>query len=544
MKRTSRAIVSRVWTTASLALLLFAAPKLEIPTGKEIRLDGELSAGEWSDAKKFEAKDHDLYLKRAGPWLSFAVAGRRSYSGEIVQLVLSDPAGAWQTLYLAMIGQPTQPPALSFRGPRAQYLAVIGNAKIPMQAARGTLSRLKVFEAGAWSAEYRVHLPLLGIGRGDRRSFKVRLVLSDGTAGEGDVIVLPEGTTPQSEIDTFADLVSPDGWGAGERWDPVPPEASQEFDDAGLLGLLALEQQESLRPGETGRLTISSVVRPRSRSRIAELRAALEAGRKRNPTLPAWQYYLGRLLHESGLYDEAGRIVAAIPEPLAGFGAFAHLAAEHYTDTERPEKALEICRAHPRVHGIDLPFHRATVVRNMLDAERKAEKAASAAGAPPLPIVRFETTHGTFEVELFEDEAPNAVANMVDLILRKQFYDGTGIAEIQGNVAARLGDPRTRKGGENGADGPPWRLKSDASSRPALTGRLLTVASGGQGQHGSQFVLTLAPVTQDVGGATVFGRVVKGMDVVLTLDHADRIVKATVVRKRSHNYDPAHCRLQ
>jgi hypothetical protein len=31
---------------------------------------------------------------------------------------------------------------------------------------------------------------------------------------------------------------------------------------------------------------------------------------------------------------------------------------------------------------------------------------------------------------------------------------------------------------------------------------------------------------------------------VLSLDQEDRIVKATVVRKRSHNYDPAHSRLQ
>jgi peptidyl-prolyl cis-trans isomerase B (cyclophilin B) len=544
MRSTLRAIVSRVLTTASLALLLLAAPKLEIPTGKEIRFDGRIAAGEWGDARKFETKDHDLYLKRTGPWLSLAVAGRRSYSGEIFQIVLSDPFGAWQTLYLGMIGLPAQPPALIFRGPRAQYLDVIGNAKIPLQVARGTLSRLRAFESGSWSAEYRIRLPLLGIGRGDLRAFKVRLVLSDGALGEGDVLVLPEGTTPQSEVAEFADLVSPDGWGAEERWDPVAPEASQEFDDAELLGLLALEQQEALRPGETGQLTISNVVLPRSRSGIARLRAALEAGRDRNPTLPAWHYFLGRLLHEANLYDDAGKVIASIPEPLLGFGGFAHLSAEHYADTEQPDKALEICRAHPRIYGIEQPFQRATAVRNMLAVDRRADQAARDAGAAALPIVRFETTQGAFEVELFEDEAPNAVANFIDLVMRRQYYDGIRIEQIQGNVAARIGDPRTRNEADAGPDGPPWRIKSDASSRAPLLGRLITVPAEGQGQHGSQFVLSLAPITRDLNGAAVFGRVVKGMDVVLSLEKGDRIVKATVVRKRSHNYDPAHSRLQ
>jgi len=544
MKRTLRAIVSRVWTTASLALLLFAAPKLEIPTGKEIRFDGAISADEWSDATKFATKDHDVYLKRAGPWLSIGIEGRRTYSGEMLQITLSDAVGAWQSLYLGMLGLPAQSPAMTFRGPRGQYLEIVGNAKIPMQAARGTLSRLRVFEEGSWSAEYRIRLPFLGIGRGDHRAFKVRFALSGGTAGRGDVLVIPEESTPESDVDALADLVSPDRWGEEETWPPVAPEESQEFDDAELLGLLALEQQEALRPGETGQLTISSVVRPRSRSKIAAMRAALEAGRKRNPTLPSWRYFLGRLLHEANLYGEAGKVIAEVPEPLLGFGAFAHLAAEHYTDIEEPEKALEICRAHPRVYAIDRPFHRATVVRNMLDAEAKTEQAARDAGAAPLPLVRIETTHGTFEVELFEDEAPNAVVNFIDLVMRKQFYDGTGISAIQGNVVARFGDPNTRAGAGDGPDGPPWRVKSDASGRSPLIGRLITIPSGGQGHHGSQFLISLAPVTHDLGGATVFGRVVKGIDVVLSLDQEDRIVKATVVRKRSHNYDPAHSRLQ
>jgi len=64
------------------------------------------------------------------------------------------------------------------------------------------------------------------------------------------------------------------------------------------------------------------------------------------------------------------------------------------------------------------------------------------------------------------------------------------------------------------------------------------------GHHGSQFSLTLAPVTHDLHGAVVFGRVVKGLDVVLSLEEGDRIKEAIVVRKRSHKYDPAPVRME
>ena len=43
-------IVIRVLTPACLALLLFAAPQLELPTGKPIELDGKIEKGEWDDA--------------------------------------------------------------------------------------------------------------------------------------------------------------------------------------------------------------------------------------------------------------------------------------------------------------------------------------------------------------------------------------------------------------------------------------------------------------------------------------------------------------
>jgi peptidylprolyl isomerase len=77
------------------------------------------------------------------------------------------------------------------------------------------------------------------------------------------------------------------------------------------------------------------------------------------------------------------------------------------------------------------------------------------------------------------------------------------------------------------------------------------MAHAGPNTGGSQFFLTFAPTEHLDGKHTVFGRVVEGFDVLPALARTqdsqgrtvagiepDRILKATVVRKRSHPYEP------
>ena len=52
----------------------------------------------------------------------------------------------------------------------------------------------------------------------------------------------------------------------------------------------------------------------------------------------------------------------------------------------------------------------------MNDKDKGAKKMAN-------PIAVFETNHGTFEIELFEDKAPITVKNFIDLA-EKGFYNG------------------------------------------------------------------------------------------------------------------------
>jgi cyclophilin family peptidyl-prolyl cis-trans isomerase len=77
------------------------------------------------------------------------------------------------------------------------------------------------------------------------------------------------------------------------------------------------------------------------------------------------------------------------------------------------------------------------------------------------------------------------------------------------------------------------------------------MAHAGKNTGGSQFFLTFRPTEHLDGRHTVFGRVIEGFDVLPKLARTqdaegrsmpgikpDTIVKAKVLRKRDHAYDP------
>ena len=73
----------------------------------------------------------------------------------------------------------------------------------------------------------------------------------------------------------------------------------------------------------------------------------------------------------------------------------------------------------------------------------------------------------------------------------------------------------------------------------------LSMAHSGQDTGGSQFFITHLPTDwlnartePDKGGHTVFGLVIEGMKVAAALRRGDKIIRATVLRKRPHEYKP------
>jgi len=122
---------------------------------------------------------------------------------------------------------------------------------------------------------------------------------------------------------------------------------------------------------------------------------------------------------------------------------------------------------------------------------------------------KFETNHGTFSVELFEDKAPLTTKNFIDLI-EKGFYDGVIFHRVIKGFMIQGGDPTG-----TGRGGPGYTIKDEFHKELRHTAPgILSMANAGPNSGGSQFFITLAATPWLDGKHAVFGRVSEGMDVV------------------------------
>jgi cyclophilin family peptidyl-prolyl cis-trans isomerase len=150
-------------------------------------------------------------------------------------------------------------------------------------------------------------------------------------------------------------------------------------------------------------------------------------------------------------------------------------------------------------------------------------------------VAVFETNMGTFECELFEDKAPKTVANFVGLA-EKGYYNGVIFHRVIDNFVIQGGDPTgTGRGGES-IYGHPFEDEFHPDLKHDKAG-VLSMANAGPNTNGSQFFITLAPTPWLDGKHSIFGQVIKGMDVVRkigkveTIKPGDRPVKDVVMNK-------------
>jgi cyclophilin family peptidyl-prolyl cis-trans isomerase len=127
-------------------------------------------------------------------------------------------------------------------------------------------------------------------------------------------------------------------------------------------------------------------------------------------------------------------------------------------------------------------------------------------------FANIKTNMGDIEIELFPGEAPKTVENFVELA-KKEYYKGVIFHRVIEDFMIQGGDPTgTGRGGESA-----WGGKFKDEFSPKLTfdqAGLLAMANAGPGTNGSQFFITLAPTTWLNNHHTIFGKVIKGMDVV------------------------------
>ena len=147
-------------------------------------------------------------------------------------------------------------------------------------------------------------------------------------------------------------------------------------------------------------------------------------------------------------------------------------------------------------------------------------------------IAVFDTNMGEFEIELFEDKTPITTKNFIDLA-QEGFYDGVIFHRIIDGFMIQGGDPTG-----TGMGGPGYTIEDEFT--PELTHEsegILSMANTGRPHTGgSQFFITLAATPWLDGHHTVFGKVIKGMEVVREIGHVktgpqDRPVHDIVINK-------------
>ena len=185
------------------------------------------------------------------------------------------------------------------------------------------------------------------------------------------------------------------------------------------------------------------------------------------------------------------------------------------------------------------------------EREQEIRKAEAEAGeqdpAKKLPRVEMTTSKGTIILELFENEAPNTVANFISLV-ESGFYNDVIFHRVLPNFMAQGGDPTG-----TGRGGPGYTFDCETGNRfPQARKHFrgsISMANAGPNTNGSQFFLTFVPTSMLDGRHTVFGRIVEGIDVLSEIEKYDpadrdapipvfdRIIEAKVLNKRDHDYE-------
>ena len=138
-------------------------------------------------------------------------------------------------------------------------------------------------------------------------------------------------------------------------------------------------------------------------------------------------------------------------------------------------------------------------------------------------FANFKTSEGSFKVQLFDEQAPNTVANFVGLVEGSKswtdpttrqpsstpFYDGLTFHRVIDGFMIQGGCPLG-----TGTGGPGYTFEDEFNDHKVVRGAI-AMANAGPNTNGSQFFIVTIPAADWLDGKhTVFGEVVEGMEAV------------------------------
>lgn len=344
--------------------------------------------------------------------------------------------------------------------------------------------------------------------------------------------------------------------------------AQQEYDQA--LAELRRLTKEATR----ARVAYQTGTRDESEQHRRDWDAAMEAGERQRSVLEAAALRLFSLspkpskdllelvnqIHGSyvlgGRWSKAEKVAEYLRGPLANDEGFLSLDAVAAISSNQFAAASKFRSTFGHViaempNETQLLFDALPELQEKYSREQKLLE-QDAAGEP-LPRVALKTTKGRIEVELFEQEAPDTVANFIYLV-ENGFYTNINFHRVLPGFMAQSGGYGTDKLTRD----PGYTIFDEfevAEARHHFQGYLSMANAAVPQSASSQFFFTLVPTPHLDGKHTVFGRIISGQDVLESLVKThqvdregqeqeiprvtpDYIISAEVIRKRDHDYKP------
>lgn len=179
----------------------------------------------------------------------------------------------------------------------------------------------------------------------------------------------------------------------------------------------------------------------------------------------------------------------------------------------------------------------------LADPAQQAAKKPKAAANPKVEI--SVAKRGKVTVELFTSETPKTAGQFLRLA-KQGFYNGIRFHRVRPGFMAQAGDPASKKFSaeqlepltdndygrlELGGGGSGKPIPFEPTKRTHETGTLAMALSAPRSATAdSQFFINLVPNHTLDGDYCVFGRVIKGMDVVKKIKQGDAIESMKVVK--------------
>jgi cyclophilin family peptidyl-prolyl cis-trans isomerase len=152
----------------------------------------------------------------------------------------------------------------------------------------------------------------------------------------------------------------------------------------------------------------------------------------------------------------------------------------------------------------------------------------------------IKTSMGDITVEFFPNIAPNAVANF-EKLAKAGFYDNVKFHRVIKDFMIQAGDPLSKDDNKMamwGTGGPGYKFADEITAESKNDLGTLAMANSGPNTNGSQFYINAKANNFLDGKYVVFGKVTKGLDIVLAIDNVktgenDRPVTPVVIKSIS-----------